>query len=65
MYLVDMAAPTVESCLVDTTRRTVASVASRPFCPDVRGRTSMLMGSLHNMFTIGHGITEQRGKVAP
>ena len=40
-------------------------VASRPFCPDVRGRTSMLMGSLHNMFTIGHGITEQRGKVAP
>ena len=30
-------------------------VASRAFCPDVRGRTSMLMGSFHNMFTIGHG----------
>ena len=40
-------------------------VASRPFCPDVRGRTSMLMGSFHNMFTIGHGITKQRGKGAP
>ena len=40
-------------------------VATRAFCPDVRGRTSMLMGSFHNMFTIGHGITKQRGKVAP
>ena len=35
-------------------------VASRAFCPDVRGRTSMLMGSFHNMFTIGHGISVQK-----
>ena len=38
-------------------------VASRAFCPDVRGRTSMLMGSFHNMFTIGHGSSISVQKV--